>query len=78
MLVKRELDFEDLKDMVWSGAVDTVKEIEKQGKEDELMSFLEMYFCDEIPTETELNDLLWFEDTTIIFPALDITEYYQD
>ena len=30
--------------------------------EDELMDFLEMYYADsEIPTDTEVNDLLWFE-----------------
>lgn len=72
MEIKKEYDFYDLKDMVWSGAVDTLNTIEEKGKEDELMQLLEENFCD-IPTETEVNDFLWFEDD-YIFDQLGINE----
>lgn len=62
--VKKELSFEDLKDECWSGAIDTLQKIEEEGKEDELMELLQEVFAD-IPTETEINDFLWFEDSYI-------------
>ena len=62
--VKKELSFEDLKKECWSGAVDTLQKIEEEGKEDELMELLQDIFTD-IPTETELNDFLWFDDDYI-------------
>ena len=62
--VKKELSFEDLKDKCWSGAIDTLQKIEEEGKEDELIKLLLDIFAD-IPTETEINDFLWFEDSYI-------------
>lgn len=61
MYIKKDFGFEELKDNSWSGAVDTLDDIEKAGKEDELMELLEEVFFDEIPTDTEVNDYLWFE-----------------
>mgnify|MGYP001625239581 FL=1 len=61
--VKKELSFEDLKHECWCGAIDTLQKIE-EGKEDELMELLQEVFAD-IPTETEINDFLWFEDSYI-------------
>ena len=72
MEIKKEIDFEDLKDMCWSGAVDTLETIEEKEKEEELMELLESNF-EEIPTETEINDFLWFEDD-FIFEQLGIEE----
>lgn len=54
-------NYYDLKDNSWSGALDTLKDIENAGKEEELMQFLEEVFTDRTPTETEVNDFLWFE-----------------
>ena len=54
-------NYYELKDNSWSGALDTLEDIEKADKEEELMQFLEMEFADRTPTETEVNDLLWFE-----------------
>ena len=73
MVVKREMDFSDLQRECWSGAVDTLQTIWEHDKEDEFMDFLEGYFadCDEIPTMTEVNDLLWFEDDWI-FEQIDL------
>lgn len=68
MEIKQDYDFYDLKDEVWEGAVDTLDRIENEGKQDELMEFLESYFMD-IPTMTEVNDLLWFE-SDYIFESL--------
>lgn len=74
MYVKKEIDFEDLKDMCWSGAVDTLEEIENAEKEEELIELLESTFEDKIPTETEINDFLWFEDD-FIFEQLSIDTF---
>ena len=73
MYIKKEINFGDLQDICWGGAVDTLNTIEENGKEDELIDLLEDVFCDEIPTDTEVNDFLWF-DTATIFDVLDITE----
>ena len=61
MYIKKDFGFEELKHNSWSGAVDTLEDIEKADKEEELMELLEQVFFDEIPTDTEVNDYLWFE-----------------
>lgn len=65
------MDFEP-----WSGAVDTWERIEKEGKMDDLESFLEDIFSGSKCEETELNDFLWF-DWECIFEALDIRSEYE-
>ena len=60
-VIKDIQNYWELKENSWSGAFDTLKDIENAGKEDELMQFLEEVFADETPTETEVNDFLWFE-----------------
>jgi hypothetical protein len=65
MFVKQDMDFNDLLRECWSGAKDTVKAIDDAGKGDELMSVLEEIFSEEIPTLTQINDLLWFEPETV-------------
>lgn len=72
MYVKIEMDdFRTLKNNSWSGALDTLKDIEEADKEDELMYFLEEIFNGEIPTETEVNDFLW-HDRDYIYELLGI------
>ena len=61
MLIKKEYDFIDLLNNSWSGAVTVLNEIEKQEREDEAMQIIEEIFCDEIPTDTAVNDFIWFE-----------------
>lgn len=79
MYIKEEYNFNDLLDKCWSGAIDTLKEVEKYDKEEELMNLIQECFgyeCDskyDIPTLTEVNDFLWFEDK-FIFDNLGITE----
>lgn len=71
--VKNEMSFNDLMTYCWSGAINTLKKIEEEGKEDELMDHLESIFYDTCPTMTELNDYLWF-DNELIYDALGIIE----
>ena len=71
MYIKKEYDFNDLKRNSWSGAVQTLNTIEEHNKEEELMQLLEDVFCDNIPSETEVNDFLWF-DYEYIFESLEI------
>ena len=74
MEIRKEInDFYALADMVWSGAVDTIADIQNTNKEDEFMNFLEAVFCDEIPTDTAVNDFIWFE-RGYIYENLGLTE----
>ena len=73
MYVKIEMDYRTLKNNSWSGALDTLKDIEEADKEDELMYFLEEIFADITPTETELNDFLW-HDRDYIYENLGLDE----
>lgn len=47
----------------WSGAKDTVEDVRKAGKMDDLQSLIEEVFADSEtpPTETAINDFVWFE-----------------
>lgn len=73
MRVCREIDFNDLQNMVWSDATDTVENIANANMEDELMGLLEEMFLENIPTETEINDLLRF-DSEYIYEILGLNE----
>ena len=74
MEIKQEInDFYELADMVWSGAVDTIADIQNANKENEFMYFLEMIFCDDVPTDTEVNDFIWFE-RDYIYENIGLTE----
>lgn len=72
MYIKQDMDFNDLMENCWSGAVDTLKTIEEHNKEEELMQLLEDAF-DECPDITRINDYLWFSDEDI-FECLGISE----
>ena len=55
------LDFNELYDKCWSGAVDTLRDIEEAGLEDEFMDYLSEIFIDEDPVDMiALNDFIWF------------------
>lgn len=76
--VKRELDFDDLQEMVWGQAIDILDTIYQKGKEDELMEFLATQFEGrEIPTETQVNDILAY-DWEYVFEVLGISEDEED
>lgn len=60
--IQKELDFYDLLEECWSGAVSTLETIENNNKEDEFMDLLSEM---DMSTLTEINDFLWFDDTYI-------------
>ena len=45
----------------WSGAVETYNKLIKAGKAEEFINQLEQVFAGEDVSETEINDMLWFE-----------------
>ena len=74
MEIRKEINgFYELADMVWSGAVDTIADVQNANKENEFMDFLEMVFCDDIPTDTNVNDFIWFE-REYIYENIGLTE----
>lgn len=65
-VIKEINDFNDLMENSWSGAIDTLQDISNANLEEEFMENLEnIYFLEETPTDTELNDFIWFERDTI-------------
>ena len=54
----------DYKENAWGGAISTLNEVEAQDKENEAIEIIEEYMSEDtlgyIPSETELNDFLWF------------------
>ena len=78
--VKRELSFYDLDDFLWSGARDRWNDATDEQKEMVWDRILEIFaYGDEsIPSETEINDLVWFECDDIFFPKEDDEEEDDD
>lgn len=64
------MDFDDIYENAWGGAVDTLDTISNEGKENDLMMLLNELYPDGVD-ETELNDFLAFEDD-YIFDVLGI------
>lgn len=62
MTITYELDLNSFQ--AWSGAVDTLDRIHREGKCEELENVLEELYPDGM-TETELNDLLWFDSESV-------------
>lgn len=55
----------NLRNDTWAGGHDSVKIFDKNGDLDEVENILEQIFEGQIPTDTEVNDCLWFETDTI-------------
>ena len=55
----------DYKENAWGGAITTLDDAEKQGREYEAVGIIEDNFSEDtlgyIPSATELNDFIWFE-----------------
>lgn len=62
MTITYELDLESFE--AWSGAVDTLERVRREGKCEELESILEDLYPEGM-SDTELNDLFWFEPETV-------------
>lgn len=73
LTVQRELDFNDLFNECWGGAIDTLNTIEAHDKGDELMSLLALDCFGSTPDMTDVNDVLAFEDEWI-FEMLGISD----
>lgn len=56
----------------WSGAVDTKERIINEGKADEFDNLIEELYPDGL-SETQLNDILWFEEDWL-FETLGISD----
>ena len=62
MTITYELDLNSFQ--AWSGAKETLERIQREGKCTELENILEELYPDGM-TETELNDLLWFDSESV-------------
>ena len=62
MTITYELDLNSFQ--AWSGAKETLERIQREGKCEELENVLEELYPDGM-TETELNDLLWFDSESV-------------
>lgn len=60
----------DYKENAWGGAITTLDDVEKQGREDEAVGIIEEYMSEDalgyIPSVTELNDFIWFNLSDIM------------
>ena len=61
MEIKQDMDFNDLRNNCWGQATKILEEISDADKEDALMNYLEEIFYDDIPTLTEVNDVLAYD-----------------
>ena len=59
------------KDYMWGGALTTLDDVVKQGREYEAMEIIEEYMSEDvlgyIPSLTELNDFIWFRLPEIMY-----------
>lgn len=62
MIIKKEMGLREFN--TWSGATDTKDVILNNGKEDEFDDWISEMYSEGL-TDTELNDILWFEDEHI-------------
>ena len=65
MRIAREFTFYTLQEECWD-CDDVLDAVENADKEDELMMLLEDNFCGEVPTLTEVNDLLRFDGDWVL------------
>lgn len=67
MFVKKDIDMYDLDDLLWSGARDRWVDATDDQKES-VWERLNDWLSGDIPSETEVNDIVWFECDDIFFP----------
>ena len=61
----------------WSGGLDTFTELQEHVTLEQIQYHIENHFSDETPTDTEINDYLWYERDEI-FDELGIKEKATD
>ena len=63
-------DWYDYKESAWGGAISTLNDVEEQGREEEAMNIIEECMSEDvlgyIPSETEVNDFIWFNLSDIM------------
>lgn len=74
-------DWYDYKESAWGEAINTLNEVEAQDKENEAVEIIEEYMSEDvlgyIPSETEVNDFIWFSLPDIMH-LYDNEEYSDD
>lgn len=70
VITETEMNFMDLLENCWSGAIDTLEYIKEHDKEEELLYLIEEL---DIHDMTAINDFLLFDDE-YIYESLGITE----
>ena len=65
MRIAREFDFRDLQYNCWD-CEDVLEAVSNANMEDDLMMLLEDCFNEEVPTLTEVNDLLRFDGEGVL------------
>ena len=68
--VIKDVNTYELKDELWSGALDTLEAITHDNKLQELMDILQEMYPEPVDITT-INDLLWFDDE-FVFEQLNI------
>ena len=76
MRIAREFDFRDLQYNCWD-CEDVLEAVADADMEDALMDLLEEIFNSDVPTLTEVNDFLRFDDE-FIYTTLGISSPYED
>ena len=80
MYYKTEFNLYDFP--AWSGGRDTLETLKEKNLVDEVQAAIEEIYCEESPTDTEINDFLWFERDTIAewlgFSDWDALEYDEE
>ena len=76
MRIAREFDFRDLQYNCWE-CEDVLEAVADADMEDALMDLLEEVFNSDVPTLTEVNDFLRFDDE-FIYTTLGISSPYED
>ncbi len=70
MYIKVERNsFNDFFENAWSGACDVLREVAAQDREDEAVNIITEYMGmdgESIPTDTQVNDFIWFELSDIM------------
>lgn len=76
MIVRKDVDFYDIRENAWGGAEFTLDTIADYDKEEEFMALLEELYPDGAD-ETEINDFIAFDDD-YIFESLGISSSEDD
>ncbi|HEN6000145.1 TPA: hypothetical protein U7D35_002025 [Streptococcus agalactiae] len=61
----------------WSGATNTLNVVRERGDIDRLTTLCEDVFSGSTPTETDINDWLWFDDA-FIYRSLGYDDLIED